>query len=168
MKWNRLRFNRFHKFALLYFKFVEICIAEIVIDNNLSGEPQVFCGFNDIEFTFETQNSFWGKAYIKGHYANPDCRIDYSDYKVVKSGGKMKIRHGSCDMTRQRMISPQGMQFSTVIVISFHPIFITKVDKAFNVKCTYREAAKMVVASLDVRDGWGSKARMVHNGECAQ
>lgn len=36
------------------------------------------------------------------------------------------------------------------MVISFHPWFITKVDKAYRVRCFYMEAEKTVAAQLDV------------------
>ena len=64
-------------------------------------------------------------------------------------------------------IQPEGMQFSTVIVISFHPVsqrilqafywvdfqlFVTKVDRVYHVQCFYMEADKTVSAPLEVSD----------------
>ena len=43
------------------------------------------------------------------------------------------------------------MQFTTVIIVSFHPLFITKVDRAFAIKCMYREHTQTVLAAVDVR-----------------
>uniref|UniRef100_A0A914UV67 ZP domain-containing protein n=1 Tax=Plectus sambesii TaxID=2011161 RepID=A0A914UV67_9BILA len=94
---------------------------------------------------------FTGKVYVKGHYNNPECRVDYS--KPSEDGrplGGIKLSHGACDMDRQRMISPQGMQFSAVLVVSFHPLFITKIDRAFNIKCMYRELTRTVSSQLEV------------------
>lgn len=72
---------------------------------------------------FRTKRKFEGKIYVQGHYSNPDCRVDYS--KTTADGnpiGGIRLQHGSCDMDRQRMVQPEGMQFSTVLVISFHPV----------------------------------------------
>ena len=39
---------------------------------------------------------------------------------------------------------------SIVVVISFHSIFLTKVDKAYRIQCFYMEADKEVTQTLDV------------------
>jgi hypothetical protein len=36
-------------------------------------------------------------------------------------------------------------------VISFHPLFVTKNDRAYNINCQYREVAQTVTAGIDVR-----------------
>lgn len=48
-------------------------------------------------------------------------------------------------------LNPQGVAISVTVVISFHQIFITKVDKAYQVRCFYMEAEKTVTSVLDVR-----------------
>ena len=47
--------------------------------------------------------------------------------------------------------NPQGLYISTTVVISFHPMFITMVDKAYNIRCFYMETDKTVNANIDVR-----------------
>ncbi|PAV91196.1 hypothetical protein WR25_09183 isoform B [Diploscapter pachys] len=42
---------------------------------------------------------------------------------------------------------------TTTIIISFHPMFITKVDKSYKVQCFYSEIAKTVTQQLDVKVG---------------
>lgn len=39
----------------------------------------------------------------------------------------------------------------TVVVFSFHPRFLTKVDQAIKVQCFYMEAQKTVHTDLEVR-----------------
>uniref|UniRef100_F1L6E1 Cuticlin-1 n=1 Tax=Ascaris suum TaxID=6253 RepID=F1L6E1_ASCSU len=147
-----LRINCFMEFLIF------ICTASLIelsvladIDNGLIGAPEIQCNPDTIEMAFRTKRMFTGKVFVKGHYNNPDCRVDYG--KMTKDGhpvGGIKLSHGQCDMDRQRMIQPEGMQFSTVLVISFHPLFITKIDRAFHIKCLYREAAKTVSSGLEV------------------
>lgn len=60
---------------------------------------------------------------MHGHYSNPDCRVDYSQTNANGEPiGGIRLHHGTCDMDRQRLVHPEGMQFSTVLVISFHPV----------------------------------------------
>lgn len=44
------------------------------------------------------------------------------------------------------------MQFATTVIVSFHPIFLTKVDRAFNIQCLYSALNETVSSGpLDVR-----------------
>lgn len=49
-----------------------------------------------------------------------------------------------------RSLNPPGLFVSVVAVISFHPMFLTKVDRAYEVRCFYMEAEKTVTANLEV------------------
>ncbi|VDN07752.1 unnamed protein product [Thelazia callipaeda] len=122
------------------------------IENGLIGSPEITCNPSTIELAFKTKRVFKGKVFVKGHYSNPNCRVDYD--RVSLDGkhpvGGIRLSHGQCDMNRQRTIQPGGMQFSTVLVISFHPLFITKLDRAFHIKCLYRETIKAVTSQLEV------------------
>lgn len=94
-----------------------------LIDNTLIDVPEIECYADTIEMRFKTKRRFTGKIYVQGHYSNPDCRVDYS--KTTADGnpvGGIRLQHGSCDMNRQRMVT--GMQFSTILVISFHPVSV--------------------------------------------
>lgn len=47
-------------------------------------------------------------------------------------------------------MEPRGMYYGITLVVSFHPLFITKVDQAFHVKCFFEEASKGLTAELGV------------------
>ncbi|PIO65941.1 hypothetical protein TELCIR_12361, partial [Teladorsagia circumcincta] len=48
-------------------------------------------------------------------------------------------------------VNPRGMAFSMTVVVQLHPLFITKVDRAFHVRCFYMEAEKAVGAQIGVK-----------------
>uniref|UniRef100_A0A0N5BNB4 ZP domain-containing protein n=1 Tax=Strongyloides papillosus TaxID=174720 RepID=A0A0N5BNB4_STREA len=120
-------------------------------ENGVIGVPDIKCNADTIEMRFQTKKKFMGKVYVRGHYNNPECRVDYAQASLegLPIDG-IKLHHGSCDMDRQRVLQPGGMQFSTVLVISFHPLFITKTDRAFNINCLYRESETKVHSELEV------------------
>ncbi|KAL6737153.1 hypothetical protein Aduo_010822 [Ancylostoma duodenale] len=91
------------------------------------------------------------KVYVKGNFNRPECRVDYSSQLRggIQDGG-ITIGHGSCNMDRQRVLSPGGVMFSLVFVISFHPLFVTKYDKVYNVRCLYKEVTQIVTTHFDV------------------
>ena len=55
--------------------------------------------------------------------------------------------------TRERMVQPvRGMAYSITLIVQFHDTFVTAADKAFQVRCFYRERTVDVNANtLDVR-----------------
>ncbi|CAD5229539.1 unnamed protein product [Bursaphelenchus okinawaensis] len=123
------------------------------LDNELIGTPEIKCNPDTIEMKFTTKRRFTGKIYVQGHYNNPDCRVDYSQTNTDGSPlHGIRLHHGACDMDRQRMIQPEGMKFSSVLMVSFHPLFVTKADRAFHINCLYKEAVNLVSADLEVSD----------------
>uniref|UniRef100_A0AC35U2X4 ZP domain-containing protein n=1 Tax=Rhabditophanes sp. KR3021 TaxID=114890 RepID=A0AC35U2X4_9BILA len=122
-------------------------------ENSLIGDPVINCGDRNIEMRFNTKSKFVGKVFVRGHYNTPECRIDYAQAMLDGTDvDGIKLSHGACDMDRQRILHPGGLQFSTILVISFHPLFITKQDRAFNINCVYRESEKTVSSQLEVAE----------------
>uniref|UniRef100_A0A914VKU3 ZP domain-containing protein n=1 Tax=Plectus sambesii TaxID=2011161 RepID=A0A914VKU3_9BILA len=118
------------------------------IDNEVIGTPQIHCSENAITFSVRTRNIFRGNIYIKGQYGVPQCRQEYfsNDY----AGASYSVRIGECAMRRIRQLQPHGMNYMLVFVTNFHPQFVTKVDRAYNVRCFYAQADKTVSSQLEV------------------
>lgn len=77
-----------------------------LLNFKISGEPEVKCGAEVVDLQFRTIKPFKGKVFVKGHYADADCKVDYSDAGGTdKPNGGIIIHHGACDMQRQRMVS---------------------------------------------------------------
>src|SRR3569623_466481 len=64
----------------------------------------------------------------------------------------MEIPFENCNLARIRSLSPRGIYVTTTVVISFHPYFLTKTDRAYRIQCLYLEAEKLVTANLGVHD----------------
>lgn len=47
-------------------------------------------------------------------------------------------------------VQVNGVMIVTTVIVSFHSIFITKVDRAYKLSCFYVEASKKVSQQLDV------------------
>ncbi|GMT37119.1 hypothetical protein PFISCL1PPCAC_28417, partial [Pristionchus fissidentatus] len=66
-----------------------------------------------------------------------------------KAAIRLEIR-ALCGMKSLRSVDPRGMYYGITVVVSFHPLFITKVDQAFHVKCFFEEANRGLTAELGV------------------
>lgn len=67
--------------------------------------------------------------YVKGLYAKAECRSD--DHGKRQAG--ISLPFDTCGVRRTRSLNPKGLFVSTTVIISFHPQFVTKVDKAYQV-----------------------------------
>ena len=47
-------------------------------------------------------------------------------------------------------MEPRGVEYTFTIVVSFHPLFLTKVDRAYRIRCFYMEAVKTVQSQIEV------------------
>jgi len=72
------------------------------------------------------------------------------DGDTTKRVGAINLPFDSCSVRRTRSLSPKGVFVSTTVIISFHPQFETKVDRAYTVQCFYMEADKTVSTELEV------------------
>ncbi|EJD76165.1 hypothetical protein LOAG_16832 [Loa loa] len=84
-----------------------------------------------------------------------------SDQPEVECGqGSIAVRQTNhatfhfekCNVNRKREVNPRGMAYSFTVIVQLHPLFITKVDRAYNVRCFYMEENKEVDAELQVSD----------------
>ncbi|CAJ0608726.1 unnamed protein product [Cylicocyclus nassatus] len=120
-----------------------------VIDNGLNGEPVIECGSESLSIRFRTRSPFEGHIYVKGHYGTPGCRSDAS----LENSANLTVGFTECDVLRQRSNSPRGLLLVSTIIISFHPMFVTKIDKSYRVQCFYAETARTVTQNLNVSEG---------------
>ncbi|WKX96683.1 hypothetical protein Q1695_012820 [Nippostrongylus brasiliensis] len=114
------------------------------VDNGVVGEPEVQCGSDSISLIFNSRNPFAGKIFVKGFVADNDC-VMMGDNKEKH---RFTVKHDGCGVRRQREVN--GVVIIATVIVSFHPIFITKVDRAYRLSCFYVEGTKKVQQQLDV------------------
>ncbi|CDW59702.1 Zona pellucida domain containing protein [Trichuris trichiura] len=139
-----MHFNRIVHLSI-YLQMAALAVG-MVIDNEIVGDPEVDCGVDMMHVKFKTKNPFEGHVYVKGHYDTPSCRSNASNNHTAG----LTIAYSQCDVRRQRTTSPSGVYLSAIVVVTFHPMFVTMVDRAYNVKCFYMATDKVVSSNLEV------------------
>ncbi|VDO61133.1 unnamed protein product, partial [Onchocerca flexuosa] len=61
---------------------------------------------------------------------------------------KFAIKFNQCGLRRSREYN--GIRITTTVIISFHPIFLTKIDRAFRLNCFYMESSKTITQQLEI------------------
>ncbi|KAK5965212.1 CUTiclin [Trichostrongylus colubriformis] len=131
-----------------------LCVAligvvhAIPVDNGVEGEPEIECGPTSITVNFNTRNTFEGHVYVKGLFDQAACRNDEGGRQVAG----IELPFDQCNTARTRSLNPRGVFVSTTVVISFHPQFVTKVDRAYRIQCFYMEADKTVSTEIEVSE----------------
>ncbi|CAJ0585613.1 unnamed protein product, partial [Mesorhabditis spiculigera] len=70
--------------------------------------------------------------------------------RQAQNSVSLQVPLGECRAKRDRVVTPPGVYVSFVAVISFHESFITKLDRAYHIRCAYQESNKTVETSIDV------------------
>uniref|UniRef100_A0A915K0L0 ZP domain-containing protein n=1 Tax=Romanomermis culicivorax TaxID=13658 RepID=A0A915K0L0_ROMCU len=101
-----------------------------------------------LKLSLLTEQPFTGQIFVKNKHYDEACVQKYKDNK--QKGAYFLVQIGRCGMQKLRSASPKGMNFVIAVVISFHPQFITHVDRAYNIRCFYMEAEESVSSKLEV------------------
>ncbi|CEF62891.1 Zona pellucida domain-containing protein [Strongyloides ratti] len=136
--------------VLIYlFIFYLICHSSSgshFLSNGITANPVITCASNEIIFFVNTTYPFYGKIFVKGYSTDSNCYISGKSTNSLK----INLNFESCGLRRSREIN--GLSVTTTIIVSFHPMFITKIDRAFKVNCFYTEPIKRVAQKLNVSD----------------
>ncbi|UMM43774.1 hypothetical protein L5515_019142 [Caenorhabditis briggsae] len=136
----------FHYLTLTLTVLLTCNIYADQIDNGLREDPLIRCGSESLSINFKTQGAFEGHVYVKGHYSMKQCRTD----ATLEPNVNLTVSYSACDVIRQRSSNPKGIMMTATVIISFHPMFITKIDKSYKVQCFYAESQKTVTQQLNV------------------
>ncbi|VDM62208.1 unnamed protein product, partial [Angiostrongylus costaricensis] len=83
----------------------------------------------------------------KGFFHITGCR--FKGNQSTKIGIDIAVT-SLCGVRRRRLANPRGLALDTTIVVMFHPIFMTQVDKAYHLQCHYLETSSNVTGALEV------------------
>lgn len=81
-------------------------------------------------------------------YDNHDCRSDEGGRPVAS----ITLPFDTCNVARTRSLNPRGIYVTAVVVVTFHPQFITNIDRSYKLQCFYMEADKTVSTEIEVSD----------------
>ncbi|VDN07222.1 unnamed protein product [Thelazia callipaeda] len=110
----------------------------------MSDNPNVECNSESISVVFSTLKPFIGRTFVKGYIQESNC---------IKIGNHLQnhrftIQFDQCGLRRSREYN--GIRITTTVIISFHPIFLTKVDRAYRLNCFYMESSRTVTQELEI------------------
>ncbi|VDO18561.1 unnamed protein product [Heligmosomoides polygyrus] len=90
------------------------------------------------------RQGFCQASEFQGFVADGDCVMMGDN----KQNHRFTVKHDSCGVRRQREVN--GVVIISTVIVSFHSIFITRVDRAYRLSCFYVEGTKRVQQQLDV------------------
>ncbi|KAK0394712.1 hypothetical protein QR680_000891 [Steinernema hermaphroditum] len=115
--------------------------------SEMMGDPEITCGRQHVRISMKMREAFKGHVFVRGHYNDPRCHRNFTNQSDVMSP-EMDIDFDHCTMRRKRQTNPKGLSMGSVIVVSYHPNFITLKDRAFEVECFYLEESKIIKTDM--------------------
>ncbi|KRZ70475.1 Cuticlin-1, partial [Trichinella papuae] len=133
----------------------KVASSYFLIDNEVIGKPEIECGPEKIGMKVKTKHPFEGSLYLKNWRRKQGCFAEaVSEGNVTKSSASLSIPLADlaqCGMEFQRNQQNGDLTVRGVWVVSFHPLFITKVDRAFDVLCIFKQNEVNMKSQLTVR-----------------
>ncbi|VBB34182.1 unnamed protein product [Acanthocheilonema viteae] len=117
-----------------------------LFNNAIQDQPEVECGQGTIAVRVKTASQMPSYIFAKGHFHKDGCYFKQTDHAT--------FHFEQCNVNRKREVNPRGMAYSFTVIVQLHPLFITKVDRAYNVRCFYMEENKEVDAELQTMLAW--------------
>ncbi|CAP23891.1 LOW QUALITY PROTEIN: Protein CBG02666, partial [Caenorhabditis briggsae] len=131
-------------FLLLMLALINSAQSIVEFDNHILEEPEVSCQSGFMALKVNTEKSPPSHVFVKGHFRKEGCSFSNT--------ANATFDFSKCDVMRQREANPKGMAYTATVVVQFHPLFTTKVDRAYKLRCFYKEAEKSVGAEVSVSD----------------
>ncbi|ULT92484.1 hypothetical protein L3Y34_009936 [Caenorhabditis briggsae] len=134
----------------IFWSFVDFSNSAQVprIQNGIVGEPEVICDIRHIKITMKTKDTFVGNLYAKGFFHKSECRVRGNS--TANSVEIVIPVDSDCGIRRKRMMNPRGILLDTIVILMFHPVFLTQTDRSYHVQCQYTESERTVTNALDV------------------
>ncbi|CEF71508.1 Zona pellucida domain-containing protein [Strongyloides ratti] len=137
-------YNKYYLISIILLSILVVSNQLDFLSNSIIGEPEINCGHGEIKFNIHTKNGTPSTIFVKGNSENEECSF--------KNTLNATIQLDKCNMRRKREVNPDGVAYSMTVIVQMHPLFITKLDRAYNVHCFYMEASKNVNLEMQVSD----------------
>ncbi|KAI6228662.1 Zona pellucida domain-containing protein [Aphelenchoides fujianensis] len=121
-----------------------LAAAEFSNENEITGEPEIECGYGVAHFTVRTSKDRPSQIFVKGNSGNPDC--------VFHNTGNVTIELNKCNIRRKREANPAGVAYQMTVIVQLHPLFVTKRDRAYRLECVYAAQQQRVEFDFGVSD----------------
>uniref|UniRef100_A0A183C956 ZP domain-containing protein n=1 Tax=Globodera pallida TaxID=36090 RepID=A0A183C956_GLOPA len=109
------------------------------------SEPEIECGPGIVRFNVKTRQGNASAVYVRGQSQNEDC--------TFHNTRNITIELAKCNVRRKREVNPNpGIAYQMTVVVQLHPLFVTRVDRAYNVNCFYREQRQDVSVDFGVNE----------------
>uniref|UniRef100_A0A914Q8G6 ZP domain-containing protein n=1 Tax=Panagrolaimus davidi TaxID=227884 RepID=A0A914Q8G6_9BILA len=118
------------------------------VENGIIGTPIIECTSTALRFRLKTEKIFEGRLFVKGFAKTDGCFINGFG-KFTETGIEVPF-DSPCRVDRERSANPRGIFVTSTIVVSFHPLFITSIDRAYRIKCLYFAGEQKVKMNLGV------------------
>ncbi|CAJ0565582.1 unnamed protein product, partial [Mesorhabditis spiculigera] len=119
------------------------------VDNGVIGDPFLDCGDGHIEIRFDTRTPFRGLVFVEDKLNDPACRSPPADGDGVRNTS-LRIGFEECAVHKRFSESPRGLFVTTRVIIAFHPEFLTKVDRLYQVQCFYMEMERRLEKQIEI------------------
>ncbi|GMS80719.1 hypothetical protein PENTCL1PPCAC_2894, partial [Pristionchus entomophagus] len=131
---------------LLFLLFYS-AVSASEIKNGIKGLPTVTCGEDAIIVSVVSEKPFTGNIYTKGFFEDEACSVQ----GTRRNSTEIRIPLTSqCGARRRRMVSPRGLLLDVTVIVMFHRLFLTKIDRSYHIECFYVQYDAQVSQSYDV------------------
>lgn len=83
----------------------------------------------------------------KRHWKSMTCSCPMLIFDLLRTIRRSKINFHSSS----HQVSPRGLLLDVTIIVMFHRLFLTKIDRSYHVECFYVQYDETVSQSYDVR-----------------
>ncbi|CAJ0581315.1 unnamed protein product, partial [Mesorhabditis spiculigera] len=134
-----------HRLGQLLLLLPSLLHASVQFDNSLTGSPKIQCEHGAITLDVSTEKGAPSYVFAKNHFNKEGCSYRNSTH--------VTFNFDRCNVNRKREVQPKrGMSYSLTVMVQLHPLFITKVDRAYHVHCFYMETDKSVGTQMNVNE----------------
>ncbi|CAD6191462.1 unnamed protein product [Caenorhabditis auriculariae] len=95
---------------------------------------------------------FGGHVYVRGFFPHTYCHLNYCNNHVNAPFVLDVSYRGACNVRRKRNVESSSVSYDVTVVVQHHPFFVTSADRAYHLKCIYKQQEALVQQRLNVSE----------------